>query len=375
MEVPDGWSDRRTSAVAAARRAPPRRRSRPSPDMTAFLDGYDAPGLTAVVVGADARRRARRVRASTTTARAADARPYDGGAAGRASYEVWRDCGGHRHRHRHRRRCARPATPGPCCCWPRSASTPTSRRSTPPSSRWSSARYDVRLTHRRERRRQEPCLRALTTRVVGHRVSCRRRRARGTPRCGSSPGRARSAASPTVRWPSPYGAAPAVAGADGGERVGHRQHERRARLEHAVDLAQRAAEVRRRRRACGWRARRRSCRSARSRGRRARRGGTRRRPRPMAAAAAQVGDALGVGIEGDRLGAGLGEGDRVAGDAELDDAAAARRRRRAGAARRRPAPPRRRSRCPVIAVPVWRPPPSVGSALAIGTTGTPGEAG
>ena len=38
-----------------------------------------------------------------------------------------------------------------------------------------------------------------------------------------------------------------------------------------------------------------------------------------AAAAAEVGDALRVGIEGDGLGAGLGERDGVAGDPELDD--------------------------------------------------------
>ena len=47
--------------------------------------------------------------------------------------------------------------------------------------------------------------------------------------------------SPTVRWPSPYGAR--RSSPDGGERVGHRQHERCARLEHPVDLSQRAAEV------------------------------------------------------------------------------------------------------------------------------------
>ena len=35
--------------------------------------------------------------------------------------------------------------------------------------------------------------------------------------------------------------------------------------------------------------------------------------------AAQVGDAVRVGIEGDRLGPGFGKGDGVAGDAELDD--------------------------------------------------------
>ena len=39
--------------------------------------------------------------------------------------------------------------------------------------------------------------------------------------------------------------------------------------------------------------------------------------------AAQLGDAIGVGVEGDRLGARLGQGDGVAGDAELDDPPAA----------------------------------------------------
>ena len=119
------------------------------------------------------------------------------------------------------------------------------------------------------------------------------------------------------------GRTPSRADADGGERVGHRQHERRARLEHAVDLAQRAAEVVVVVEACGWRRRRRSSRSARSRGRPARRGGTRRTRRPDARRAAEVGDAIGSGSRAIALAPGVGQGDGVAGDAELDDPPAA----------------------------------------------------
>ena len=103
------------------------------------------------------------------------------------------------------------------------------------------------------------------------------------------------------------------------ERVAHRQHERRPGLEDAVDLAQRAPEVgvvvervvgdddvdrpARREAEVGQLAVVALHGDAGPGGR-----------------AAQVGDAVRVGVEGDRLGTGFGEGDGVAGDAELDDA-------------------------------------------------------
>jgi hypothetical protein len=101
--------------------------------------------------------------------------------------------------------------------------------------------------------------------------------------------------------------------------VVHRQHERGARLEDPVHLAHRAVEV-------GFVVERvvRHHDVDRAAGGEAEvgqvavvalDGDLRRRRR-----AAQVGDAVGIRIEGDRLRTRLREGDRVAGDAQLDDA-------------------------------------------------------
>ncbi len=91
MAVPVGWADRdtRPSTLAGGSRAPYLAAAR---DLTRFLDGYDAPGMTAVVVA---------------TAPAAALDGYDFGAdcvaAGRSTYhterlagvyEVWRNCAG-----------------------------------------------------------------------------------------------------------------------------------------------------------------------------------------------------------------------------------------------------------------------------------------
>jgi hypothetical protein len=88
VEVPEGWSDRRTapSPLTEGAEAPS---LAAATDQTKFLDGYGAPGLTAVVVDA-------------APAGALDAYTFadcaDGGRAAfrtarlTGMYEVWRDC-------------------------------------------------------------------------------------------------------------------------------------------------------------------------------------------------------------------------------------------------------------------------------------------
>jgi len=87
VEVPEQWSDRRTSPLTEGAEVPA---LTAAADQTKFLDGYGAPGLTAVVVGA-------------TPADALNAYTFadcdDGGRtplrAPRLTglYGVWRDCG------------------------------------------------------------------------------------------------------------------------------------------------------------------------------------------------------------------------------------------------------------------------------------------
>jgi hypothetical protein len=89
--VPRAWTDRRTEpAVLADGSETPSLSA--APDLTSFLDGYDAPGLTAVVV---AEGPAAALEAYSFDEDCLNHRrgPYrDAGLEGR--YEVWESCGG-----------------------------------------------------------------------------------------------------------------------------------------------------------------------------------------------------------------------------------------------------------------------------------------